>query len=58
MIINSELSAFSVELKIETPVGDYRLIVVTGRAEPKEGGGIAQGSIVDPKVYPGIPMPQ
>ena len=53
------VSAFSVELK----GGDahwrlYRLPVVTGRAEPQEGGGIARAWIEDPKVYPSIPMPQ
>ena len=32
--------------------------VVTGGAEPQEGGGIARAWIEDPKVYPGIPMPQ
>ena len=31
--------------------------VVTGRAEPQAGGGIARACIEDPKVYPGIPMP-
>ena len=30
----------------------YRLPVVTGRAEPQEGGGIARACIEDPKVYP------
>ena len=52
------VSDFSVELKVETPIGDYRLPVVTGRAEPQEGDGIARAWIEDPKVYPGIPMPQ
>ena len=36
----------------------YRLPVVTGRAEPQEGVGMAQAWIVDPKVHPGIPMIQ
>ena len=35
----------------------YRLPVVTRGAEPQEGGGIARAWIVDPKIYPGIPMP-
>ena len=52
------VSAFSVELKVGTPIGDYRLPVVTGGAEPQEGGGIARAWIEDPKVYRGIPMPQ
>ena len=43
---------------METPIADYRLPVVTGGAEPKEGGGIARACIEDPKVYPGIPIPQ
>ena len=38
--------------------GDYGLPVVTGWAEPQEGGGIAWAWIDEPKVYPGIPMPQ
>ena len=32
--------------------------VVTGGAEPQEGGGIVRARIMDEKVYPGIPMPQ
>ena len=36
----------------------YRLPVVTVRAEPQEGGEIARAWIEDPKVYPGIQMPQ
>ena len=52
------VSAFSVELKVETPIWDYRLPVVTGRAEPQEGGDIARAWIEDPKIYPSIPMPQ
>ena len=52
------VSAFAVELKVGTPIGDYRLPVVSGRAELQEGGGIARAWIEDPKVYPGIPMPQ
>ena len=47
------VSAFSVEFKVGTPIGDYRLPVVTGEAEPEEGGGIARAWIEDPKVYPG-----
>ena len=46
------LSAFSVELKVGTSVGDYKLPVVTGGAEPQEGGEIAQAWIIDLKVYP------
>ena len=60
-IINSEckaVSAFSVELKVGTPIRDSRLPVVTGGAEPQVGGGIARAWIKDAKVYPGIPMPQ
>ena len=34
----------------------YWLLIVTGEAEPQEGGGIARAWIADPKVYPGIPM--
>ena len=49
-IINSECRRFSVELKVGTPIGDYRLPVVTGAAEPQEGGGIARAWIEDPKV--------
>ena len=30
----------------------YRLPVITGGAEPLEGGGIARARIEDPKVYP------
>ena len=45
-------SAFSAELKVVTPIGVYRLPVVTWEAEPHEGGGIAGARIVDPKVYP------
>ena len=52
------VSAVSVELKVGTPIRDYRLSVVTGGAEPQEGGGIARTWIEDLKVYPGIPMPQ
>ena len=51
------VSAFSVELKVGTSIEDYRLPVVTGGADPQEGGGIARAWIEDPKVYPGIPMP-
>ena len=52
------VSAFSVELKVGTPVGvSYTLSVVTGGAEPQEGGGIARAWIVDPKIYRDIPMP-
>ena len=47
------VSAFSVELKVGTPIGDYRLPVVTGKEEPQEGGGIARAWIEDPKVYLG-----
>ena len=36
----------------------YRLPVVTGEAEPQDGGGIARAWIEVPKAYPGIPMPQ
>ena len=43
---------FSVELKVGTPIGDYRLPVVTGRAELQEGGKIARAWIEDPNVYP------
>ena len=55
------VSAFSIEFKVGTPIpyGDsidclYRL---TRGAEPQEGGGLARAWIEDPKVYPGIPMP-
>ena len=34
------VTSFSVDLKIGLPIGDYRLPVFTGRAEPQEGGGI------------------
>ena len=49
-----------VELKVETPNGDYSLPAVTGGATPQEGGGIVQARIVkskgplytnDPKMY-------
>ena len=45
-------------MKVDTHVGNYWLPVVTGGAEPQEGGGIAQSWITDPKLYPGIPMPK
>ena len=51
------LSAFSVELNVGTPIGDYRLPVITGAAKPQEGGGIARLWLENPIVYPGIPMP-
>ena len=35
----------------------YWLPVAAGGAEPQEGGGIAWAWIIDPKVYPTIPMP-
>ena len=48
-----------VELKVGTLTGDYSLPVVTEGAEPQEGGEIARAWIVeDPKVYPGMSMPQ
>ena len=52
------VSAFSVELKVGTPIGDYRLTVVTGGVEPQESSWIALACIEDSMVYPGIPMPQ
>ena len=59
LIINSECK----RLFCRVEGGDahwrlYRLPVVTGAAEPQEGGGIAWAWIEDPNVYPGIPMPQ
>ena len=45
-----------VELKVGTPAGNYWLPVVTLAAEPQEGGGIARAWIIDPKVYPDIPL--
>ena len=39
---------------METPIGDSRLPVVTGGAEPQEGGGIARATI-GALVYRGIP---
>ena len=36
----------------------YGLTVVTGVAEPQEGGGITRAVIEDPKIYPGTPVPQ
>ena len=55
-IINSECKRLFCRVK----GGDahwrlYRLPVVTGGAEPQEGGGIARAWIEDPIVYPGIP---
>ena len=52
-----KIGAFSVELKMGTLVGSYWLLVVTGGAEPQEGGGIVWAWIADLKVYPGITMP-
>ena len=48
-----KISAFSVELKVEMPVENSIgwLYIVTGEAEPQEGGGIAQAWIIDLKVY-------
>ena len=52
-------SAIVIELKVETPIGDYiDCLRSTGGAEPQETGGIARALIVDLKIYPGIPMPQ
>ena len=51
------LSTFSVELKV-LPLKSLWLPVVTGGAEPKEGGGVAWAWIEDLNVYPGIPMLQ
>ena len=39
------------------PIANYCLPLVIGRAEPQKGGGIAQAWISDPKVYPGMPVP-
>ena len=40
------VSAFSVELKVWTLIGDSRLhVIVTGGAEPQEGGEIARAWI-------------
>ena len=36
----------------------YGLPVVTGGAEPQEGGGITRAVIEDPKIYPGTPLLQ
>ena len=46
------LSAFSVELKVGTPIGDYRLPVVTRGAKPWEGRGIARAWVIATKVFP------
>ena len=58
-IINSE----SMPLFSKVECGDnhwalYELPVVTGGAEPQEGGGITRAVIEDPKIYPGTPVPQ
>ena len=50
-----QVSAFSLELKVGTPIGDSD---VTGGAEPLEDGGIAQAWIEDLNVYPATPMLQ
>ena len=52
-----KISAFSVELKVGTPIGNYKLPAVIGAAKPQKGGG-ALAWIIDPKVYPGILMLQ
>ena len=58
-IINSECKRFFCRVEGEdTHWRLYRLPVVTRRAELQKGGGIARAWIEDPKVYPGIPMPQ
>ena len=46
-----KIGAF-LELKMETPVGNYLLPVVIGGAESREGDVIGRAWIVDPKVYP------
>ena len=56
-IINSECKRLSCRVEGgDVPWRLYRLHVITGRAEPEEGGEIARAWIEDPKVYPGIPM--
>ena len=43
---------------VDHEVVDSNLSLVTGGAEPQEGGGIARAPITDPKVYPVIPTAQ
>ena len=45
MIISRKISAFSVELMVGMLVGNYWLPVVTGGAEPQEGGEIARALV-------------
>ena len=53
------LSVFSVEFKVGTPIGySIGYLYSLGGAESKEGGGIAQAWVADPKVYPGMSMLQ
>ena len=45
-------------LKVGTFIEDYLMPAVTVGAEPQEGCGIFRACFVDPKIFPGIPMPK